>query len=363
MVKKMADTTWKLEPHTKAKHKILDRYLKAWFPIMASFKKRIIYIDGFAGPGIYNGGERGSPIIASNILKKHVIKIDSEVVMLFIEKDKKRCLQLKEEINKIGLPDNVKCKIYCETFENKITDILDYLEEQEKRLAPSFVFIDPFGYSQTPFGIIERIMQYPRCEFMITFMYDYINRFIGEPDREEIFNELFGTDKWTNIDKEDSPEGRKRFTHDLYMNQLRRKARVNYLKSFEMINKFNHTEYFLIYGTNHLKGLEKMKDAMWTVDSVEGYKFSDNTDSNQQVLFEKEPEYSKLKKFILDRFKGKTVGIEDLEKFVIKQTPFLKKHLRTPILKPMEKKDPPEIEVSNRKRSGTYPKGCKITFL
>ena len=26
---------WKREPHTEAKHLILDRYLKAWFPILA----------------------------------------------------------------------------------------------------------------------------------------------------------------------------------------------------------------------------------------------------------------------------------------------------------------------------------------
>ncbi len=359
----MNETTWDLEPHTKAKHMILDRYLKAWFPIMASFKKRIIYIDGFAGPGIYRGGENGSPIIALNIVKDHVIDINSEVIMIFIEQDERRCLKLQNEIDKIELPDNVKYKIYCDTFESKITEILDYLDQQEKRLAPSFVFIDPFGYSQTPFCIIERIMQYPGCEFMITFMYDFINRFIGESEKEKTFNELFGTNQWTDIDKEENPEGRKRFIHDLYLKQLRSRGRVKYFKSFEMINKHNHTEYFLFYGTKHLKGLEKMKEAMWVVDSVGGYSFSDNTDPLQTVLFEKEPNYSQLKRLIMNKFKGRPVRIEELEKFVIEQTPFLKKHLRKPILIPMEKADPPEITVSNRKRKGTYPKGCKITFL
>jgi hypothetical protein len=29
-------THWELQPHTKAKHEILERYLEAWLPILSS---------------------------------------------------------------------------------------------------------------------------------------------------------------------------------------------------------------------------------------------------------------------------------------------------------------------------------------
>jgi three-Cys-motif partner protein len=48
---------WPLQPHTAAKHRILRCYLDAWFPIMGSWNGRILILDGFAGPGIYTGGE------------------------------------------------------------------------------------------------------------------------------------------------------------------------------------------------------------------------------------------------------------------------------------------------------------------
>src|SRR6266446_7528365 len=61
-------TVWELEPHTRAKHEILRRYLQAWMPILAQGGfKNILYIDGFAGPGRYAGGEDGSPIIAVSL--------------------------------------------------------------------------------------------------------------------------------------------------------------------------------------------------------------------------------------------------------------------------------------------------------
>lgn len=51
------ETIWPLDPHTLAKHEILRRYLEAWFPIVGRYSHRIVYIDGFAGPGRYAGGE------------------------------------------------------------------------------------------------------------------------------------------------------------------------------------------------------------------------------------------------------------------------------------------------------------------
>ena len=39
-------TVWSIEPHTAAKHELLKHYLGAWFPILASGERRIIFLDG-----------------------------------------------------------------------------------------------------------------------------------------------------------------------------------------------------------------------------------------------------------------------------------------------------------------------------
>lgn len=61
---KPTETVWRIEAHTNAKHRILRGYLDAWLPIMSANNGRLVYIDGFAGPGVYADGEPGSPIIA-----------------------------------------------------------------------------------------------------------------------------------------------------------------------------------------------------------------------------------------------------------------------------------------------------------
>jgi three-Cys-motif partner protein len=71
------ETVWELRPHTEAKHQLLTGYLKAWFPILSRWNDRIMFLDGFAGPGIYKGDtpdalpKPGSPIKALDVLLEH----------------------------------------------------------------------------------------------------------------------------------------------------------------------------------------------------------------------------------------------------------------------------------------------------
>src|SRR5580704_5033889 len=79
-------TIWPLEPHTRAKHEILKRYLQAWMVILSQGRfPEILYIDGFAGPGEYSGGEVGSPIIALDTALAFRPPLTSQVHFLFVE--------------------------------------------------------------------------------------------------------------------------------------------------------------------------------------------------------------------------------------------------------------------------------------
>ena len=78
-----------LKPHTRGKHLVLRRYLDAWFPIMASSNRRVLFVDGFAGPGEYKGGEEGSPLIALRAVQEHAAKnsFKADIKFLVIEAD------------------------------------------------------------------------------------------------------------------------------------------------------------------------------------------------------------------------------------------------------------------------------------
>ncbi len=123
----------------------------------------MLYIDGFAGPGIYNGGEEGSPIIALKEAILHTAKIKSEVVFIFIEAESDRHQVLKQQVETLSIPSNMKFNCIHGRFDEHLTQVLDYVGEQKKTLAPTFAFVDPFGFSHTPFSLISRLMQNRSC--------------------------------------------------------------------------------------------------------------------------------------------------------------------------------------------------------
>jgi three-Cys-motif partner protein len=111
---------WPIEPHTQAKHEILRYYLGAWFPILATTQRRLVYVDGFAGPGEYEGREDGSPIIALKVARDHVLKDKLQrsgmnLVFFFIEKDEARFQNLERVLSKLQLPANFKIITNCWT--------------------------------------------------------------------------------------------------------------------------------------------------------------------------------------------------------------------------------------------------------
>lgn len=358
-------TVWDIEPHTRAKHQILEEYLKAWFPILSKWSGRIVYLDGFAGPGVYSKGEEGSPVISIRIARDHFLRERlGEIIFWFIEKDEKRASKLVEVLKEKfpDLPTNFQYEVVRSEFATDLEKKLGAIEKEGAKLAPTFAFIDPFGFSGFPMNMISRLLGYNKCEVLITFMAGFVNRFTDEL-RQNVIDDLFGTHEWSEINKIDDPDGRRNFILKLYQNQLIRAANAKFVKTFEMIGEKNQLIYYLVFATKHLRGLEVMKEAMFKVDRRGTYRFSDRTDPRQTFILDygnEENWVSGASKLVYTKFRGQRVSVEEVHDFVIIYTPYI---FRKKILQHLESSKPPRIvKVDGRTRTLTYPDRCKITF-
>jgi hypothetical protein len=266
----------------------------------------------------------------------------------------------------MNITSNIEIKSINAHFDETLNEIFKYLDEQKARLAPAFVFIDPFGFTGIPFTLIKRIMGNKKCEVLITFMFEEINRFISNKSLWNGLTETFGTDKWKIVISEQDSKKRNELLYSIYKEQLEKNAGIEFVRSFTMINKINKTDYFLFFGTNNFTGLKKMKEVMWKIDKSGLFKFSDATyNPNQPVLFEMKPNYNELRDILLKKFKGKSLTISELDNFILKETIFRETHYKMQILKPMEKRKSAEIKVycKGKRRSGIFPSHCIVKFL
>ena len=132
---------------------------------------------------------------------------------------------------------------------------------------------------------------------------------------------------------------------------------MKYVRSFEMRNDKDVTDYYLFYATNSLLGLKKMKEAMWKVDRSGEFRFSDATNPLQLVLIGHEPQYDVLTSQIIDRIQGRETTVEEIEEFILSETAFRETHYKRQVLKPLETSEPPRlvaIDPPARRRPGTY---------
>ena len=362
------DPVWKLEEHTHAKHLLLESYLKAWFPILASHEKRIIFLDGFAGPGVYSDGEDGSPIIALRTLVEHDRFdkwSDTEFIFVFVEADSERHENLVNQINEFwdsigGKPSNIGVVIRCAKFADVARDILDEVRGQ---LAPTLAFIDPFGWSGVPLQLISELLSSDKCEVIFNFMFDSVNRWVALDESAVAvhFAELFGSTDAEHLHASTlSGTERKEFLRDLYAEKLRDVAGFTFVRPFEMVDVQRHrTAYYLMYGTRHEQGLRAMKEAMWRVAPIDGIRFSGFADK-RRVLFDLEPDFRPLREALVAKFASQTVPVETVERFVLVETPYMASHYKRHVLKQLEEES--LIECKGRQRKKTYPAGTEITF-
>jgi three-Cys-motif partner protein len=357
------DVVWPLEPHTKGKHEVLRHYLEAWFPILGFTQGRIVFIDGFAGPGLYAGKEKGSPLIALDVFRQHRAKFKAEVQFGFIEKDPRRAAHLKTLIDELkpSLPKDCTVEVLTGAFDETMTSVLDVLDAQGKKLAPAFVMVDPFGVSDTPMSVIRRILRGDKTEVYVSFMYRDINRFKATKEFVKPLTDLFGTEEWRKgIDLEG--EAKKDFFYTLYESQLR-KAGAGHVLHFDLYEG-NQLVYAIFFATQHWLGADRMKQAIWKVAPFGDFSFR-GTHSNQLTLGLETVDHPLLRKALQDRFRGQGfVTIEQVAEFVgSDQTDFYTGQLKKPVLVPMEKEKLIEVDPKTRKKQRTFPPGTKLRFL
>jgi three-Cys-motif partner protein len=349
-------TRWPIDEHTRGKHIVLGEYLKAWFPILATTSDRCLFIDGFAGPGRYAGGEPGSPLIALGVFLTHVAlpRFRAQVNFIFIEARADRAIALEAEVGTIrpNLPPTSQCVVVTERFDVYVAGILDRLQEDGRSLAPAFVMVDPFGVRGAPLAILARLLQNQRCELYISVMGSFINRFRNTPEFEPVLTELYGDDSWRGV--VDLPDGTARIRAflDLYEIKLRSVGGTFVLRID--LYRANAFVYSIFFVTKNRTGCSRMKDAIWKISPGGEYEFR-GVRTDQLALSLAGPNFHELARLILQRISilgAQEVG--ELEEWLDgDETVFRNAHLRT-ALKQLEADALIAVDRGDRRR-GSYP--------
>ncbi|WP_103514983.1 three-Cys-motif partner protein TcmP [Streptomyces sp. SM10] len=275
---------WKLEPATAAKHRLYERYLDAWWPILLQTSQRTGYarprvtlLDAFAGPGRYQDGEPGSPVFILERLLNHSA-VDrmhlspQRVHLVFIERDPARHQHLLGELHDhFGSLRDLPVHLEIQRGDAG-TDSLPLLTRLGAWGHPILGIFDSWGSVNVPLDAMRRIARNPSSEVVTTFGPNWFSR--RENLNPDVLDTVFGGRAfWTPADAELRPDERWRVWLSTYRDALRRSG-FRYQLQFELVPRTGQPLY-LVFGTGSTAGLRAMKDAMWKVDDRDGESFRD----------------------------------------------------------------------------------------
>lgn len=141
------------QPAAVFKHAILERYLPmfVWKTGSTSWQGRVAYVDGFAGPGLYEDGSPGSPAVAVDSARAITGKDGSERVDGYlVEENPDSCAALRAYLKSEGLSS---WRVYEGDVEEHLPTILEALPSDQA----CFMFLDPFGLG-VPRSMLSQIM-------------------------------------------------------------------------------------------------------------------------------------------------------------------------------------------------------------
>lgn len=179
---------------SEIKSEILNEYFRAWAAILLfgqRFKKvnQLLYVDLFAGPGIYEDGTISTPIKILNSINNSIgtrYDFNSYIQTVFNDVETKLVEQLNVNIE--GLPYynrlNHKPIIGNESASKEI------MERISNPKIPSLTFIDPLGYGYTQKMLLYSIKNWGSDLFML-FNINRIRAAIANKKVEQNMSNIF----------------------------------------------------------------------------------------------------------------------------------------------------------------------------
>jgi len=254
------------------KHCLLEEYLPEWAYKVGTKWSELVYVDGFAGPWQTTNEDYADTSfgVAIQALRQSQAGLrnrgrDLPMQSILVDENKQAFAQLKKFASLQSEPGFGVHALHGE-FVEKIGDI-EALIKRNTRNAFRFIFLDPKGWADIPMKRLQPFLQGRSCEVLINLMTRHIIRFLDEPDREESYNNLFGRKEVLEFlrssrSKNEPSHARAEQAVREYGRSLRLLCGFKYVSAAVILEPDEESiRYFLVYATNHPKGVEVFKNA------------------------------------------------------------------------------------------------------
>ncbi len=259
-------------PWSVIKDQVLRSYLTAYLPKVNRLGRPILIVDGFAGPGKFEDGSEGSPLIICALAEQYA---KGKYRAFFINKDRDHHEKLKSTLAEQALVEPAANPILGDTVA-----LLPSLR-QNIRDHTVFLYLDPFGPTGSPFSLLEPFLKRNQTfstEIVLMVHMPIVHRLAARNAVREgregdaliqqyhvKMTETFGGEYWKpimfNPDDQLSPEAREFQLMNAYERKLGQY--LPFVGSCPVrASKHERIKYFIVFASRHHDTMLLMNDIM-----------------------------------------------------------------------------------------------------
>lgn len=254
-------------PWSKIKDQIISKYLVPYLNKVSVLNKKVVIVDAFAGPGRFDDGTKGSPLIICETAERIV---PNNYLAIFVNKEK-GCHE--------GLNRNIRSFIDNNSAKSVYGQAKDLLSVLGTIIGDStlLLYLDPFGLKGCDFDLLEPYLGRDKkfsTEIIINLSMPTLHRYAtwnavksnAATNQTKSLNgqlsKILGGEDWKKIMWSDvSAAEKEKQVIEMYLNRLMRY--LPYAGSCPVREKIStRTKYYILFCSRHPDALTLMNDIM-----------------------------------------------------------------------------------------------------
>lgn len=327
------------KPQTTYKIEYVSKYVEKWLCIMSNVDevKIINFIDCMCNAGIYTDGGKGTAIKVLELFNGFALQHRDKTFNLILNDISPDRLRIITTI----INDYVGVKAPNIHIVIRNMDVNAFLSDEEffkkyfncyPKRSSNLVFVDPYNFCTVKISVLEKFLSKTYCELIFNV---FTSDFVRNQDKNKM-KKFCAEEKISCTSKDDMV---------MHITNQLRVGNIKYSFAYEFKTVKNMELYQIMFFTPNIKGLEKLKEALWdTFNGKDFHKNQTESASLQMSFFTEEDEKDWMtelhsttaKKLLLEYFMGKgEIEYLTIESFIIENTMLNGNQILEHVLKPL----------------------------
>ena len=286
---KIGEALPELGNHSRAKHRILDRYIRRYIEVCTTTpvqeRLNLTVVDGYSGGGRYsflNGNVPGSPLVllqaiaeaqaALNAHRPKGFEIRTEFVFIDLHRFHTDFLRAEIEASPFRHELDKTIHIWTADFNDRVDDAITLARRHSPQRGRSIWLLDQYGWSSVAFASMRKILgQLEKAEIFLTFSVDSLIDYMSENRLEQKgYRDIHldpGFIKELTADRGERPAWRTLIQNTLYKH-LKTETGAEFYSPFFIHSHEAHRSYWFLHLSRHREARNVIGNIHWQENTV-----------------------------------------------------------------------------------------------